>query len=389
MKNNKVVVSVKLATASSDVRLVVSTEVDLSSATESETVSTNADGLVKIGMENLLGNTQYYFGVRVDGVMEPDTGRFKTWGGATASFRFGFSSCCASSSNSAVFSEIVSKNPLFFLHLGDMHYEDIADNNESVFQAAYDDVLAQSTQKDFFSKIPLAYVWDDHDYGPNDSGYTSPSRSASLAAYKSRIPHHPLGGSEGIYQSFVVGKVRFILTDLRYFRGSDGTVMGATQQAWFENELQIAAGASQFACITMSFPWVSASGPEDWSNWSANRVVVADIIKDAGMGQRSFIVSGDMHASALYAPDFQTSGDYATGGGANMPVLHASPLDRSGSSKGGPYHIGPQQGGNRFGTVDIVDNDDGVLGVTFTAWSLSSGVLSSTIDYSITLPHGS
>ncbi|KAJ1496920.1 hypothetical protein HMI54_014037, partial [Coelomomyces lativittatus] len=58
----------------------------------------------------------------------------------------------------------------------------------------------------------------DHDFSNNDSNGTTAAKVASLQAYDQFYPHYPFQRTlEGIlgYQAFTVGRVRFIMTDLR------------------------------------------------------------------------------------------------------------------------------------------------------------------------------
>jgi hypothetical protein len=41
-------------------------------------------------------------------------------------------------------------------------------------------------------ELPMAYMWDDHDFGPDNSDATAPGRDASLRAYREYVPHYPL-----------------------------------------------------------------------------------------------------------------------------------------------------------------------------------------------------
>ena len=45
------------------------------------------------------------------------------------------------------------------------------------------------------SLICTDYMWDDHDYGPNDSDRFSPARDAALSSYRDVVPHFPLPGA--------------------------------------------------------------------------------------------------------------------------------------------------------------------------------------------------
>ena len=63
-----------------------------------------------------------------------------------------------------------------------------------------------------------------------------------------------------------------------------------------------------------------------------------------------------MHALAA---DDGSNSDFATGGGAPIPVMAAAPLDREASIKGGPYSQGvykPRKGEGCFGLVEVADS---------------------------------
>lgn len=40
--------------------------------------------------------------------------------------------------------------------------------------------------------MALDYIWDDHDYGDNDSDETNPGKEAVTETYKKFFPHYPL-----------------------------------------------------------------------------------------------------------------------------------------------------------------------------------------------------
>ncbi len=56
--------------------------------------------------------------------------------------------------------------------MGDMHYQDIALNDENIFKDAYRRIHSESNQVALYRSTSLAYIWDDHDFGPNDSDGT-------------------------------------------------------------------------------------------------------------------------------------------------------------------------------------------------------------------------
>ena len=58
----------------------------------------------------------------------------------------------------------------------------------------------------------------------------------------------------------------------------------------------------------------------------------------------------------MSAIDDGTNSDYATDGGAPIPIFHAGPLDRRPSVKGGPYSHGRSGIRGQYGVMDIIDD---------------------------------
>jgi phosphodiesterase/alkaline phosphatase D-like protein len=283
-----------------------------------------------------------------------------------ASFSFAVGSC-ARVKNSPVFAAAAAQGVRFFLHTGDFHYADIAENRVEAFRAAYDAHLAAPNLRTMLANTPLLYQWDDHDYGPNDSNRTSPSREASLRNYRELVPHYPLTVAADnprapVDQAFTVGRVRFILSDLRSERDPAGRrMMSAAQDAWLRAELLAArdAGCPLIFWVS-SVPWNGAPSKDDrWQGYPAHRTEIADFIKANGLVGRVVILAGDAHMTAI---DDGTNSDFAAGGGAPIRVFQAGPIANRGSYKGGPYSHGaryqslPTATLNQFGLVDIQDD---------------------------------
>ena len=112
----------------------------------------------------MIPNRRYYYAIEVDGVVDAGhIGRFHTLPKGAASFKFACSSCAATGSNHPVFQAIRQKDPHFFLHMGDLHYENIVTNNQSLFQAAYKKAWAAPNQFALYRDVPIVETWDDHD----------------------------------------------------------------------------------------------------------------------------------------------------------------------------------------------------------------------------------
>jgi hypothetical protein len=268
-------------------------------------------------------------------------------------------SCARTASNGAVYDAIVAAEPDLYLAIGDLHYGNLESTDPVDHVTAYGRSLRRPGQAALFSSIPTAYVWDDHDFGPNDSDGTSPSREAVSVAYRAAVPHYGVDPSPeaSIAQAFTVGRVRFVLTDTRSKRVGD-TMLGREQLDWLIDELTTSAAGHALVVWANPTPWIGAGRPgaDDWSAYPDERQAVADALARAGV-ENLVMVSGDAHMVAI---DDGTNSGYASidgrSDGAGFPLLHAAALDRPGSVKGGPYSHGAFPGFGQFGLVRIVDD---------------------------------
>ncbi|MEC7856085.1 MAG: alkaline phosphatase D family protein [Candidatus Neomarinimicrobiota bacterium] len=358
----------------------------------------------KLRLSNLKSQKTYYYRFSVNGVLNKNrTGKFQTHSDKPFSYEITLATCATTGSNNPVFDRIREEKSLFYLMLGDFNYGNIRRDCEDNFLTYYRATLGSKKQSKLYQNTPIAYMWDDHDYGPNNSSGISPNQYGYIAcqpearkAYKNYVPHYPLAFEEDgkvISQSFSVGRVTYLLTDLRsekrrpLFQGDcenpnssnckktkQGSNFGSDEHLqWFKNQL-LEAKNNNFAVVWhSSFPYLSSpdlswfncdedntiktkNGYEcdDHDNWGwypEEREEVANFIKNNDIPV--CIVSGDAHMSAI---DDGTNSDYATNGGAPIPILHAGPLDRKPSIKGGPYSHGVSGIRGQYGIMKITDN---------------------------------
>lgn len=335
----------------------------------SSPASVDKNGLVRLHVDSLEPDTAYRYQLYVDG--KPDKsrgeGRLRTPAEGPFSFEVAFGSCARTGSNASVYDAIRAENPLLFIGLGDLHYGNIESVDEGAFLAAYDRMFDSPAQAALYRSIPLAYVWDDHDYGPNDADSTSPGRSAARAAYRDAVPYSGLVFGQGdapISQAFTIGRVRFVLTDTRSERDNE-YMLGRRQEAWLIDELIRASRTHSVVVWANPDPWVgpAKSGGDSWAGYPDDRERIAAALRDAGV-DNLVMISGDAHMAAL---DDGTNTQYAPGGGKGFPLLHAAALDRPGNVKGGPYSGGAFPGAGQFGVVEIKDKGQGPVDVVLRA----------------------
>lgn len=326
------------------------------------------DGMTDFNITGLLASTEYPYTVESDGeVLEGTIVTFPP-AGQPASFTFAAGSCAGQGlvgqvSNSDVFTHIRNQQPIIIIHMGDVHYRDINTNEVTRFRTAYDDVLAQPTQAALYRNVPIAHMWDDHDFGANDSVGDSPSRPAAIQSYREREPHYPLAEAEAVYQSWAIGRVRFIMTDVRTHSDRpynpdfsvtqypEKTALGAAQWQWFQDTLL--ASTEELICWVNTMPW--HGGPDQITNWAAfshERDRITTFLVDNGFAERMFIISGDWHGMG-----FEDGRNNPWGG---FPIYHCAPLDSNPSSSLQPFPFSEGTSVNRgqWGKFTVADTGD-------------------------------
>lgn len=215
-------------------------------------------------------------------------------------------------------------------------------------------------------------IWDDHDYGANDSGADFAHKAVSEELFLDfwDAPATDVRRArEGIYDSRVIGppgmRVQVILLDVRWFRsplrltnqrGSPGkerylpdadpakTMLGATQWAWLAGELRKPAELQLIVSSTQVL--AEGHGWERWGNFPLERQKLFDTIRQSGAKGVVF-VSGDRHIGALYRE--QPAGLHPlyemTLSGLNMVYRAAK--------EPGPNRLGALYAAANFGAIDV------------------------------------
>ena len=348
-------VAVKLAHTST-ARLVVSADPGLTTdVVHGQPASPDGNGMAKLVVDGLAPATHYTYAVETDGVVDTSrVGSFRTGPAAAGSFVFAFGSCC-NAPGASTFTEIRGHDPDLFLHLGDLHYSDIAVDDPALYRARYDTALASAHQGPLYATVPTVYSWSDHDFGPNGSDGTSASKPAAQRTYRQYVPSYPLPSpTGGIYQTFSYGRVRFVVTDNRSYKSprsavddAGKTMLGAEQKQWFKDV--VGAATEPVVIWVNENPWISRAALtyDWWGGYSTERAELADFI--VASGKNVAIVSGDMHALAA---------DDGTNSPGGIPVFHAAALNGKSSHKGGPYTSGPFPS-----TVGVAVQQYGVMSV--------------------------
>jgi len=394
LQATSVTISAKMTSASSTCRAVVSANLDLSNPIYSAFVSSSSatNFMTKFNVTGLQPNTQYYYAIESNGVLDnssEDIGQFKTPASGAFSFSFAHGSC-SGSVNHQVYAAIQNKNPLFFIETGDFHYADPNSSNIATHRNPYETILSASPTSSLLKRTALAYMWDDHDYcGNNNTGSGLTGTANARQAYQEYIPHYPLVAGSGnvpIYQSFVIGRVRFILADLRSLRSS-GTMFGTTQKEWFKQQCLAARDNCQMIAWITGTSW-GGTQSDNWGGFSAERTELSNFFRDNNI-LNMMMFSGDAHMIAI---DNGSNHDFSTGSNNpnDYPVFAAAGLNQSGSNKGGTYSQGaftnPSSTNGQYGIVEVTDNGGSSITFTFRGYRTTGNSTTETqiVTYSFT-----
>jgi hypothetical protein len=356
-------------------RLVVSTSSALTSPSYSTATAPDSDGVVKLAITGLSASTQYYYGIECDGtLMAAGRGEAKTFPSGVANFSVAFGSCQFNVPSDSTFAAILARTgasggrALQLIHMGDMNYLDWGSGTTTAqVYAQHLTSLGSTSMAPMLAKIPMNYLWDNHDWGGDTSDSTAAAGNVVAATYRKVYPSYPLAATDGRggYQTWVIGRVRFIQLDVRSYRdpqanteNSTKTMLGSEQKSWFKARL---LDSEPVKVICGNYPWRDdGDGSGRWGSYSDEFTELSDYIANHVPGQ-VYAIFGDRH--------FLAADDGTTTGTRGIPQSGGAPFQQSSVAVGdtwsqGSYTVSPSTL-QAFGWLDITDDGD-LITVTYS-----------------------
>lgn len=340
--------------------------------------------VIAFDVKNLRADTRHHYAVEVNAaIVKEKRGRFRTFPqeDAAASFTFVCAGDAETGSDHRVFDAILAEGPLFFLHLGDMHYENVHQGDTRKYREAYEKVWKSKRQAGLYRNVPIVYTWDDHDYDNNDSDITSPGRLTARLTYQECVPHYPLVEGErdvAIYQAFTVGRVRFLLCDTRSERTPKGqddnaskSMLGTAQKEWLKNELRDGKNKYPLVVWVNSVPWIGRKkeSSDSWFGYATERDEIGQFIEAEGI-RNVCMLCADAHMLAID----DGSNNQPPFGRGRFPVFQAAPLDSTRSQKGGPFSHGTfLDDAGQYGLFTVNDTGGATVGVVWEGKNVNGG----------------
>ncbi len=286
--------------------------------------------------------------------------------------RICFGSCSKQTKPQPVLKKIVGREPGLFVYLGDNIYGDTLDMN--VLKGKYQ-LLADKPEFQLLrANVPLLSVWDDHDYGANDSGKEYPKKSESeqifLDAWHVPDDSHrrKRDGIYGVHEfaDEAGHQLQIILLDTRFFRDKlkrngklaadskfkndyqpsndpNKTLLGGAQWNWLEEQFRKPADL-RIICSSIQFGH-QYNGWESWTNLPLQQKKMVDLIRETKANGVIF-VSGDVHWGEISRRDFDDLYPVydVTASGLTEKWYNVEP---------NKYRVGEAVRENHFGMIDI------------------------------------
>lgn len=387
--------------SAADVAVETDTDPAFSAPTSHGPVTPTVENVARVTVTGLVDSTRYHYRVVHGGT--PDAsfpGQLRTLPveGSQASFTIGAAACASGSaepgigavlhpnglSNYFVFdtirNEALAGDWPLFVHMGDIHYYDLGSDDHGIvgggsldnYRRGYDDVLLQTRQHELYRNVPIAYTWDDHDWGPNNSTGDIPDRVNALQVYRERVPYTALavpGTAEPIYHSIRIGRVLIAVLDCRSESDNTAvgdspskTMLGDAQKAWLADLL--ATTTAKALVLVSSRMWEHPTGSDTWAGYSFDRDDVIAILAQPGVdGQdwlsRMCLIQGDGHTAGIVDAEHQSFGGF--------PVFQFAPLASSPGGSQAWKNLGSFGNHGQYGTLSFVDAGNTIT-VTGTCW---------------------
>ena len=365
--SNQFQVVSKMAGAFS-VRLKIATDAALTqNVTFAPAQTPDAYGYVRHTAGNLSPGTQYYYSVANtpnggSETLQGPVGKCKTLpaAGVPASFKVALVSCVVpQASDTSAIDDWVSWGADLNIFTGDQSYSDTESTDTRVQTQVYETQIALTgvgSAASIAAGYPSSYSmmhgrnWgyycrSDHEAGP-DNGDSGPPAAVpyipvNIAAAQQVYPFGTLGDTtnspvHGLWQSWVCGRIRFIMIDVRNTDrspsantdNSSKTMLGAQQLAWFYEQLlypeplKIIVEDTQWAGPSSTL--LDEEGQDKWWDYSTERSAIISFItaNSAQVGQMMWW-HGDSHLVGV-----MTAAANATWGG--FPVYCAAPMNNTG-----------------------------------------------------------
>jgi alkaline phosphatase D len=207
-----------------------------------------------------------------------------------------------------IYNAMYKQHPDFMIWLGDNVYLREPDwNSKTGIHHRYTHTRSTAEMQPFLASTHNYAIWDDHDYGPNDSDRGFWNKKETYETFKLfwANPSYGVEDTEAAITSFQWGDADFFLLDNRTFRSPDKrkmsnkTQLGEKQIQWLFDNLATSEATFKFVVLGGQFLTTSETY-ESYNNFGfgEERQRIIDYIQEQEIENVIFL-TGDVHFSEV------------------------------------------------------------------------------------------
>jgi alkaline phosphatase D len=211
-------------------------------------------------------------------------------------------------SNHSIFESIAAKNPDIMLWGGDNIYLREADwDSKSGVYHRYTHSRALKEMQSLLASTQNLAIWDDHDFGPDDSDRGFYNKYITQQAFKdfwaNKFYGIDPGQKEGVFSSYNWSDAELFLLDNRFFKSpnkrlsGDKTMLGKTQIQWLIDAL--VSSKASFKILVIGGQVLNTEAVfENYENYKSEKeFLLSEILANKIKGV--VFISGDRHFTEL------------------------------------------------------------------------------------------
>ena len=321
---------------------------------------------IKIEFANLDPDSEYELGLIVDKKQLKKTFTLKTLSDKEiADFSFLLGSCAYipppflkpiyPGNEEAIFKHMINTPSDFMIWLGDNVYYPLTLKKYKTMYKKHIKYRNIKNYHDFIQSRPNYAIWDDHDYGRNNSISDFELKDSALHIHKNfwANPYYGENDNPGTYSSFSLYDSEFLMLDCRYHADpKDSTLLGEKQFEWLINKIK--SSKAYFIFIINGIQFLTQDGHHE----SYTRSYPAEFdslmhVIDEQKDKEIVLLTGDRHFTELIADTLKS--------GKTIYEFTCSPL----SSPVRPYYSAKEQKNPLLIKNSIVDEHNyGKINIT-------------------------
>lgn len=209
-----------------------------------------------------------------------------------------------------IFDNIYNDHPDFMVWMGDNTYlREVDWNSKTGIVHRYSHTRALPEMQPLLGSVHQYAIWDDHDYGPNNSDRSFWMKDFSLEVFKTFWVNPNYGPGGGVSGTFFWNDAQFFLLDNRWFRtpnnlkSENREFLGEQQLQWLIDALIGSAAPYKFVVVGgQVLNPVTTDWSENYAKYPEEQQKLFEAILENDI-KGVFFLSGDRHFSELSRMD--------------------------------------------------------------------------------------